>query len=94
VLNLVQSATSPDTPSSSCCDAESKATAVDSDELHVSFAELHRWTKSFNDVPAQRGGSLLGHGGYADVFKGVCVICTLWPKKSAQFFTPKNFVKY
>jgi len=40
------------------------------DDVQIKYTELCKWTSNFNDVPVHRGGNLLGHGGYAEVFKG------------------------
>ena len=65
ILDLVQPPRSP-TP-----EQTPAAVGQDSqDDVQIPYTELSRWTKNFNDMPVQSGGSLLGQGGYADVFKG------------------------
>ena len=41
------------------------------DKFNISYTELNRWTDNFNNIAAHGGGSLLGQGGYAQVFKGI-----------------------
>lgn len=67
IHGLVQTLQSVSVASSSSPESQSRS----QDKFHISYTELNRWTKNFNNIAAHSGGSLLGRGGYAEVFKGM-----------------------